>query len=113
MTGDNRRALFRSTAGCCLARGCEDDRLQWSGSLLLLKSGRLESPQKSQHDTENLAHPVFAYVSLDRDSGLRPGVYRLEATSTWVCCGIPMTAILLVRRAEGRGHCSEFRLQAA
>ena len=35
----------------------------------------------------------------DKKRGFRPGVYRLEATSRWVCCGIPMTAIILIRRA--------------
>jgi len=45
------------------------------------------------------AHPVFAYFFPDEDSGLRPGVCRLEATSTSVCGRIPATATIVIRRA--------------
>ena len=48
-----------------------------------------------------MPHPVFAYFLPDEDSGLRPGVYRLEATSTWLCGRIPMTATILIRRVQG------------
>jgi len=57
------------------------------------------------------AYLVFAHFSPDKDSGLRLGVYRLDATSKGVCERIPVTAIILIWRVqvEDTARSSAFR----